>query len=878
MATYIKGVTDEFGEIVPYTPNWQFLTAVYATGQARYDRGFNMVKNLYNSVLNSSLTNGENEQFRSDMFRKLQKSLHSVAGVDLSNPTNVMRAKSLLDPISQDEDLIYDIQATRHHQQQKSIMEQYKNSTDPEKRALYSDYSAMDIAFAEEDLRNAKRGDGSIQSVTPRDFTPFEDVNKYLREAAKEAGLGIKYTTKDPKNPAYLYKIENGQKAYMPFTSWAMSVMGNRFDRQFDVMGRVSGENKIRSMMKEQGISREDAVGIIAKDLAAKVHQEKSDEAEFSMSNLAQVENKIETYKRLYKDGFPDDKPEVKEEYMELLEARDQLEKNANNSTEEAKKIQDDPNYVANNIYSYLTQGARQSTAMNWATSYANSTAKMDMEADQVYLTKMRIASSEKMAMMKMQQSERQFQQKMAFELQKAKNKGEMPDEQLIGQYVAGEEGAAFTGVEVLEEAYGQTRKDLHNKVFAAEKGLINLALANPADYGKYMPSIAKIKKISEGANITLTEGDEAMLREYYRTVGGTNMDLVSPPQSAAEAASVLDELTYTTYDHASDKLSMYPKSGKSAEMQKYHAVFDGVFSDVRSLVQQRQNITDNYEKIAELAESSDAMKEIFEDAPVIGYTSKGSKIYDLSGLDESERQYLTENVLSGEFAARSRPTGNTYNMTGMTASEAYNIAELVGMKGVEVEYNASKLDNVDLKALNRTNIQGLFGKQMKVSYDPATQNAIVTVSVDINSKEARALKMTSGTEEMTLRIPYDVLTSRRSSLGRLATYADVNTVNPVSYGLFDVFATNSDATVNAPTYMKNSGFDWSVTGSFDEMGRRGLLFQGNVYNPDTKKSNDLNPRFFAVDFGNPDDFTKVSQTINDIWTQYGMSLAMYDN
>ena len=74
MATYIKGVTDQFGEIVPYTPNWQFLQTVYSSKQAQYDRGFNMVKSLYNSFLNSPLTNSENEQFRSEMFRKLQKS------------------------------------------------------------------------------------------------------------------------------------------------------------------------------------------------------------------------------------------------------------------------------------------------------------------------------------------------------------------------------------------------------------------------------------------------------------------------------------------------------------------------------------------------------------------------------------------------------------------------------------------------------------------------------------------------------------------------------------------------------------------------------------------------------------------------------------
>jgi len=877
MATYIKGVTDEFGKIVPYQPNWQFLTAVYSAGQARYDRGFNQVKSLYNSVLNSPVTNDENRQFRDDMFRKLQKSLHSVSGVDLSDPTNIKKAKALLNPISQDEDLVYDIHVTKHHQQQKSLMDQYKNSTDPEKREMYSDYSAMDIGFAEEDLRSAKRGDGSIKKVTPRDFTPFEDINKFLAEQAKEQGLGIKYSTKDPKNPAYLYKIENGEMAYKPFTSWAMGVMGPRFDRQFDVMGRVSGENQIRSMMKEQGISREDAINTISQDMAKKLQQDRSDEAQFSMSNLAQVENKIETYKQLYKDGFPYDKPEVKEEYMELLEARDILEKNYSNASEESRKIMEDPSYVSNNIYSHLTAGARQATAMQWAMNYADATAKMDMEADQVYLTQMRISSQERLAKMKMAHQQKMHNEKMAFEMQKAVNKGEMPGEENMGQFTApGEEGANYTGVEALEASYDKTKGDLYNKVFAAEKGIVNLALAKNSDYGKYVPTIAKVRKMSEGQNVVLNDQDKRALVEYYNKVGGTDMNQVATPQNAAEAAALVDNLVMQTYDFASNKLSMYKKSGKSAEAQKYFPIFDGAFSDMRTLVQERKNINANYENIAKLAQQDD-MKEIFEDAPIVGYTGSGSPIYDLSGLSEAERNFLSEKSISSEFSSRSRPTGNTYNMTGMTASEAYNIAELADLKGVEVEYEADKLKDVNLKSLNRTNLRNLFGKQMKVSYDPASQDAIITVSVDMNSSEAKSLGIKGDEEQMTLRIPYETLQARRGSLGRLATYADANTVNPVSYGLFDVFASDSTSTVNAPSYMKSSGFNWSVTGSFDENGRRGLLFEGEVYDPKAKVTRDLNQRFFHVDFGDPNDFVKVSQTINDIWTKYGMSLAMYD-
>ena len=44
MATFIKGVTDQFGPLQLYRPDYQFLTQVYGTKQAQYDRGFNMVK------------------------------------------------------------------------------------------------------------------------------------------------------------------------------------------------------------------------------------------------------------------------------------------------------------------------------------------------------------------------------------------------------------------------------------------------------------------------------------------------------------------------------------------------------------------------------------------------------------------------------------------------------------------------------------------------------------------------------------------------------------------------------------------------------------------------------------------------------------------
>lgn len=878
MATFIQGVTDEFGKIVPYTPNWQFLQSVYATKQAEYDRGFNMIKSLYNSFLNNPLTNSENEQFRSDMFKKLQKSLHSVSAIDLSNPTNVMKAKSLLDPISQDEDLIYDMQVTKHHQQQKGIMNQYKNSTDPEKRAMYSDYSAMDIAFAEDDLRTAKRGDGSIQAVTPRDFTPFEDVNTYLAEMAKKQGLGIKYTTKDPNNPAYLYKIENGEKAYLPFTNWAMTVLGNRFDRQFNVMGRVNGENKIRSMMKEQGISRQDALGMITNDLKEKLYQDKSDLADVSESSLQGVKNKIEIYDRLYKDGFPADKPEIKQQYLELLEAKEILEKDATNSKDDARKISEDNEFLANNIFSFLSDVAKQGTAQNWATSTADATYKMDMEADHVYLNQLKMAQAERHFQLNYKQKQDQFernlalqQDKLAFEIQKAKNKGEIAGEEHVGQYVAGAEGSAYTGVEVLSESYSQNKDELYNRTFAAENGLINMALGNPNDFAKYSPVIAKLRKKANGQNVKLTPEEANLIKQYYQKIGGERTSMVTNISDSKRAASVLEALIYQTYDAASENMAVYSNSGNSAQASKFHQTFDQSFSIMRTLVQQKENIDEAHQEIAKVIKDP-RNKDLFEGAKIVAYTPKGIPIYDLSNVSEAGRTYLSNNVIPAEFSARSRPTGNTYNFTGMTASEAYNLVNLSSEKGVEITTDGD-VSMEELRTLNMTSLQQLFNKQMQASYDPATQMAIFRVAVDPTSSEARNLGLDSSGQNFTIKIPYNIL-REQGSLPRFAKYANMNTVNPTSYGLFEAFSSNADAAVRAPSYMKNSGFNWTVTGSHDANGRRGLLLTADVID-NSGKSRQLNPVFHLIDFTDPSEFTKMSQTINDIWTQYDASRGM---
>ena len=219
-------------------------------------------------------------------------------------------------------------------------MDSYKNSTDAKVRAQYSDYSKLDLMFAEDDLRKAKRGDGSITSVQPRDFTPFEDINEYLSGAAKEAKLQVKFASPDGKG--YIMTYTNGKYAEAPFSNWAAMTMGNRFDRQFGVIGRVTAENQIRDLIG-QGMSREQATQQVAKTISADYMKSQQVDVEETATNLTGVDQQIQTIKDLYPQGIPSGRADVLQKYEKLLQLRYELNSSKTQSEGEIKKIEEDP-------------------------------------------------------------------------------------------------------------------------------------------------------------------------------------------------------------------------------------------------------------------------------------------------------------------------------------------------------------------------------------------------------------------------------------------------------------------------------------------------------------------------------------------------------
>ena len=483
MATFIKGMTDQFGPMQLYRPDYQFLTQVYGTKQAQYDRGFDMVRSLYNSVLNSSLTNGDNQTFRQEAFKKLQGALKSVSNVDLSNQTNVMRAQGLIDPISQDQDLAYDMAVTKFHQSQKQKMEQYKNSTDPKMRAMYNDFSKIDIQFAEEDLRNAKRGDGSLQKVQPREFVPFEDTMEYLRKAAKEQGLEISQSGPDGKG--YIIKRVNGAGVAPIFSEWAKSTMGNRFDRQFQVMGRVAAESSIRQEMSNSGISREAAIQNISQKLLTTLNEKVSTEGIDADGEIKKLDSSIELYEKKYPNGFPPSEPQIKENYQKLLEQREQRKNTLENSKSDVAKMQQEgPQYVAGNLYSIFTNEARERTAQSFGNSFATAKQSIEYRPDTTWATKANIASREKVAAANLNFKykdldfrERKLATETELKLMGLKGKGLIPSEEFTGTGL----GQPQSGSDLVTKGMEQNREKAQLTAFNAENGLALLVLNEDA-------------------------------------------------------------------------------------------------------------------------------------------------------------------------------------------------------------------------------------------------------------------------------------------------------------------------------------------------------------------------------------------------------------
>lgn len=875
MATFIKGVTDQFGPLQLYRPDYQFLTQVYGTRQAQYDRGFNMVKSLYNSVLNNSVTNQENENFRQEAFKKLQGSLKSMSNVDLSNPANVMRAQTLIDPISKDEELAYDMSVTRFHQKQKQLMETYRNSTDPKMRAMYSDISRMDIQFAEEDLASAKRGDGSIRQVQPREFTPFEDVQEFLRTEAKKQGLEIVQSGPDGKG--YMLTRKNGVGAVPIFNSWATTAMGPRFDRQFAVMGRVNAESAIRTTMQTTGVSRDEAVRTLANKLVPQINVQESTKGIVADKELTKLENEIKFYEKEYPNGFPPAKPEIAEDYQKLVEARDQYKTELDNSRSEVSRLQTEgPEYVASNLYSIFSRAAKEQTALSFAQSYATAKQSIEMRPDTTWATKANIASRERVAGANLAMQEKKLQwdmQKtgMANEIKmlELKADGKLPGETFVGSAVA---DRPLYASDQLSQSTAQNREQAYLAAFNSENGLMRLVVDDAGEYSRLYSSIAKIKNMGAGQNVKLTSQDVANLQEYGKMVGVT----IGVPNSARTANALIESLAGLTYNAATEQLGKYDRAHKISKLNPYIESFRNSMRAFQAINIQNEKLEEDIKSVAkEIRNPDGTIKSMYKGAVIRSGAGGQIKDIDLSAVSEAGKANLTK-IISG-FKDRENPVLNRYNYTKLSASEVdLLLRNPYGASSVTAS-DGSTINPELFKNMNTADLAKLFGDQADVMFDPVNNQVKVQLNVSQQGDLAKRLGVSKGTQSLTVAIPYETIQSSRGAYGRFEKYVKTNTANTASLGVLIPFLTNPSATVLAPLSSSNRGFDWTAQGVVGKNGQPEIMINFKYKNPKTNMIDQMTERM-PYQPGNVESIDAVLKLIADRDANHFMSITAYEN
>lgn len=382
MATYIKGVTDVIPGSIEMAPDYKMMVYALSTLQNKYDKGFNQVKSVYNSMINSALSVPGNEEFKTNFLKKADAELARLSSVDLGNANNVYQATRIFDPLLNDKEFMYDLTWTKNQANQMAKLEQVKNSTDEKVYSRYSPIMERAMQYAQYDMRQTKRGDGSIYKVPVQKFIPFSDITQELGAIAEKQKLNIEI---DRLSGSYIITDKNGNQAVPSFTQWARTQLGNKFDEQLGITGYVNVRDQVESLMgADPNLTREQAYSQVAKENSYNIYQNFDEYKSSLNTDISVIDKKIADYKSKYGSKIPN---EYKETIQQLLDLKANYKKELAD-IESSKESVDDKlqksftQFMNNPGYSLLNYN-KDKIAKQWATSYANATAGRKIEVNQ---------------------------------------------------------------------------------------------------------------------------------------------------------------------------------------------------------------------------------------------------------------------------------------------------------------------------------------------------------------------------------------------------------------------------------------------------------------------------------------------------------------
>jgi len=329
MATYLKGVTDYIPEVQPWSPDYNFYQNVLERKQTQYDRGWEQVNTVYNSILNAPMMRSQNIERRDNFFKNIEGQIQQMSGVDLSLAQNVDQASQVFKPFYEDPNIVKDIGFTKSYHNEMQVAEGLRNATDKSKGGgKYWEGGVRAMQYKAQEFVDAN--DQDAMRINPPRFTPYVNFMEKATAAVKEAGFNM---VQEKDTGKWLVKTQNGQQLVGPLMDFMSSRFGDDpeltsfFKTKAYLLRKENPEAAINqfelSQMQAESRSEEEYKAKIAEKTdkkryneAASVINDTDTQVKSGLQQLLDRKNAIET--KINNEGILPGSPEDKA-YQDIL-------------------------------------------------------------------------------------------------------------------------------------------------------------------------------------------------------------------------------------------------------------------------------------------------------------------------------------------------------------------------------------------------------------------------------------------------------------------------------------------------------------------------------------------------------------------------------
>jgi hypothetical protein len=351
--------------------------------------------------------------------------------------------------------------------------------------------------------------------------------------------------------------------------------------------------------------------------------------------------------------------------------------------------------------------------------------APVEMKADEVQLTKWKMAAEESRFARTMDLNERKFKYQMYNDEQnrniamlKLGADGKIPTTNYIGQVG----GTDLPAISTLQASRERVTEGIMDNTFGA--GGIFSMVYDASTYNKMTNTINKIRSVSKNEKATFTEEDRKNLNSMFKTF--KIEDAKFNPNDPTSAQNILKKISIGAISKASThiiddhiKAGNIPNSKPFLEIQ----------SNLRTLLATDKTLEESYNNIADIVSpgNNGYINPTFKGVKVVGRTSAGKPIYDFSGTSEDAKKFISTTI-ANQFQ-NGAVTSTQYTFNRLSDAEIMNVIR-------------SKSDNKDvterLATMSKEQLGKIFSDYATVTFNPVDKTVNFTLKPNLAAGETK--------------------------------------------------------------------------------------------------------------------------------------------